>query len=126
MLFSSLIGVFMLAKSEFPDQGHVLNISLTGFNTFLLLMSSWTVVRALASAQEGDSVGVQRSLFMSMVLGAVFVIIQLYEYAELSHEGLTLRTNMWGSSFYVLTGISWGTRCRWCDMDLPQFSEITG
>jgi heme/copper-type cytochrome/quinol oxidase subunit 3 len=104
MLFSSLIGVFLLAKSEFPDQGHVLNIPLTSFNTFLLLMSSWTVVRALASAQEGNSVGVQRALFMSMALGTVFVLVQIIEYRALSHEGVTLSSNTWGSSFYVLTG----------------------
>ena len=78
MLFSSLIGTFLLAKKLYPEGQEHLNVSLTAFNTFLLLMSSWTVVRALASLHEGDQVGLQRSLFLSFILGSIFVGIQVY------------------------------------------------
>jgi heme/copper-type cytochrome/quinol oxidase subunit 3 len=104
MLFSSLLGTFVLAKRLYPEGGEHLNIPLTTFNTFLLLMSSWTVVRALAAVHEGDQKSLSRFLFLSLTLGTIFVSIQGFEYIKLSHEGLTLHGDMYGSAFYVLTG----------------------
>jgi heme/copper-type cytochrome/quinol oxidase subunit 3 len=104
MLFSSLIGTFLLAKRLYPEGGEHLNIPLTTFNTFLLLMSSWTVVRALAAIHEGDQKSLSRFLFLSFSLGLIFVLVQGYEYQKLSHHGLTLHSDMYGSAFYVLTG----------------------
>jgi len=104
MLFSSFIAVFLLAKRLYPEDAPHVSLALISFNTFLLLTSSWTVVRALASAQEGDTKGVQRSLFLSLALGGIFVLLQGYEYNQLAHEGFTLSSSMWASAFYVLTG----------------------
>jgi cytochrome c oxidase subunit 3/cytochrome o ubiquinol oxidase subunit 3 len=104
MLFSSLLGTFVLAKRLHPEGGEHLNVPITTFNTFLLLMSSWTVVRALAAVHEGDPKSLSRFLFLSLSLGTIFVAIQGYEYIKLSHEGLTLHGDMYGSAFYVLTG----------------------
>lgn len=102
MLFGSMIGVMVMAKSKYESPEY--NIPLISLNTFLLLMSSWMVVRALASAQEGNQVGLQRALFISGVLGTIFIALQIVEYTELSHHGLTLTSSMYGSAFYMLTG----------------------
>jgi len=104
MLFSSLIGVFLLAKRLYPEQIEILEVPLVTFNTFLLLMSSWAVVRSLGFAQQNNTVATARWLFISGVMGTVFVGIQIYEYNHLSHLGLTLTSSMFGSAFYVLTG----------------------
>lgn len=104
MLFSSLIGVLLLAKRLFPEEQEVLAVPITTVGTFILLTSSWMFVRALASLQQGNVVGLQRGLFLTFVLGATFLGIQAYEYTVLAHEGLTVSSGMYGGAFYVLTG----------------------
>jgi cytochrome c oxidase subunit 3/cytochrome o ubiquinol oxidase subunit 3 len=104
MLFASLIGVFLLAKRLHPEAGNELNVPLTTLNTFLLLVSSWTMVRALASLHANDIKGLQRELFLTMALGATFIGVMMFEYVELSHHGVTLTSDIYGSAFYVMTG----------------------
>lgn len=104
MLFASLIGTFLMAKRLYPESGEHFNIPLITFNTFLLLTSSWTMVRALASLHAGNIKGLQRELFITMILGATFVAMMGYEYVELTHHGVTLSSDMYGSAFYVMTG----------------------
>ena len=104
MLFATLIGVFIIAKRLYPEQGELLNIPLTSVGTFVLLMSSWTIVRSLDSILQGDQVALARGLFLTMLFGTFFVGMQVYEYTHLSHEGLTLHSSMYGSAFYLLTG----------------------
>jgi heme/copper-type cytochrome/quinol oxidase subunit 3 len=41
---------------------------------------------------------------MTALLGATFLGFQAFEFTSFVHEGLTIRTNLFGSSFYVLTG----------------------
>src|ERR1700675_2477000 len=52
MFFTVLIAAFIVARIRFPDEHTVLNIPLTSLNTFLLLASSFTVVRSLAAIQK--------------------------------------------------------------------------
>lgn len=104
MLFSSVIGVMLMAK-RLSHEEHEFNVALVSFATFILLVSSWLIVRALASAQEGDHVSLQRGLFLALGCGVLFSGIQLYEYIHLSHDGLTLHSSMFGSAFFLLTGL---------------------
>jgi len=104
MLFASLIGVFLLAVRLYPEETGQFDIPLVTLNTFLLLVSSWAVVRALGFAHEDNKTGVSRWLFISFMLGSIFVAIQAYEYIELDHKGFTLTHSMYTSAFYVLTG----------------------
>ncbi|MFP4323420.1 MAG: heme-copper oxidase subunit III, partial [Anaerolineales bacterium] len=86
MLFSSFIAVMFLAHRLYPEMQDMLAIPLTTFNTFLLLTSSWMLAVGLAAIQKGDVTTLQRNLFITMALGAIFVGIQIYEYQELSHK----------------------------------------
>lgn len=104
MLFGSFISVMALAGRLYPEWQNELAVPLTTLGTFLLLTSSWTVVRALTAAHENDKVGVSRWLFLTFALGATFVCIQLYEYIHLSHAGFKLGAGMYPDIFYVTTG----------------------
>lgn len=104
MLFSALIGTLLLAARMHPGENSEFNIPLVTLNTFLLLVSSWAVVRALGFAHQDNKTGVSRWLFLSFMLGTIFVAIQIYEYIELGHHGFTLSHNMYTSAFYILTG----------------------
>jgi heme/copper-type cytochrome/quinol oxidase subunit 3 len=104
MFFTVLIAGFLIIRFQYPDEHTILNIPLTSLNTFLLLMSSYLVVRALAGIQQGDQIKLQRSLLGVLVLGIIFLGVQVYEYDHLGHEGLTLSSSPFGMAFYTLTG----------------------
>jgi heme/copper-type cytochrome/quinol oxidase subunit 3 len=80
------------------------SLLLVSVNTFLLLVSSLSVVLALNSIQDGKRGGLILWLTITTLLGATFVGVQAYEYSKLAHEGLTLDANQFGSAFYILTG----------------------
>jgi cytochrome c oxidase subunit 3/cytochrome o ubiquinol oxidase subunit 3 len=86
-----------------PDQ--LLNIPFTSVTSFILLMSSLTMVLALAAIQRGDHRRLRIWLLATAVFGATFVAGQVYEFTEFYREGLHLSTNMFGTTFFVLTGL---------------------
>ncbi|MBI3724974.1 heme-copper oxidase subunit III [bacterium] len=81
-----------------------LNIPLTAANTFFLICSSVTMVMALAAIQRGDRAGLHKFLWATILIGALFVSIQVYEYRKLIHEGFVPAASIFASCFYVMTG----------------------
>jgi cytochrome c oxidase subunit 3/cytochrome o ubiquinol oxidase subunit 3 len=67
-------------------------------------MSSLTMVLALSAVQRGDNRGLRIWIAATALLGGIFVGGQFFEFTTFAHEGLTLDSNIFGSSFYVLTG----------------------
>ncbi len=80
------------------------DIPFTSVSAFVLLMSSVTMVLALAAIQRGDRRGLQIWLFSTAVLGMLFLSGQAYEFTNFHHEGLSLSSNLFGTTFFVLTG----------------------
>ena len=106
MLFSGLIAGFLKMKQlSPPGANHVLNIPLTAVNTFILLVSSTTVVLALQAIMNGDRRKSRWFLVASFALGATFLSVQVYEYIHLiTQEGFTPSGSLFGSGFYTVTG----------------------
>jgi heme/copper-type cytochrome/quinol oxidase subunit 3 len=101
-----------------PNGGQVFNpildIPVTSASTFVLLMSSFTMVLALAAVEERARVRTgwwdkqlgnsKLWLLATATLGATFLGFQAFEFTTFVHEGLKLNTNLFGSTFFVLTG----------------------
>jgi cytochrome c oxidase subunit III len=91
MFFTSLIGAYIILRFAHPDAfaepGVVLNVPLTALNTFILICSSVTMVKAFAAIQHGDQRGLRLWLLATIALGALFLGVQAYEYSVLAHEG---------------------------------------
>lgn len=82
----------------------IFDIPFTSVSAFQLLMSSVSMVLALAAVQRGDIRSMRIWLFTTALLGALFVGGQAYEFTEFYHLGLDLDTNLFGTTFFVLTG----------------------
>ena len=130
MLFTSLISTYLIYKDRSrvgpyphtpwtdPATGHVykaiLNIPVTSASTFILLMSSLAMVLALAAVENkgkpqrnlGERIlgNSKLWLFMTALLGVGFLGCQAYEFTSFVNEGLTIQTNLFGSTFFTLTG----------------------
>ncbi|MCL7977307.1 MAG: cytochrome c oxidase subunit 3, partial [marine benthic group bacterium] len=72
--------------------------------TFILLMSSLMMVLALAAVQRNDMRQGKLWILMTALLGLAFLAGQAYEFTHFVHEGLGLTTNLFGASFFLLTG----------------------
>ena len=117
MFFTSLIGTYIILRFAHPDHwtepGVVLNVALTAVNTFFLICSSVTMVKAFAAIQQGDQKGLKLWLLATILIGASFVGIQAYEYYSLAtHEGFVPALDayaaeggpLYGATFYAMTG----------------------
>ena len=107
LLFGSLISTYLIYKGKSvvgPYPHDILNIPFTSVSTFDLLMSSLMMVLALAAVQRGDLKWAKIWLFATAFLGILFLGGQVYEFTSFVREGLTLQTNLFGCTFFVLTG----------------------
>ncbi len=107
LFFGSLISTYMVYKHESivgPLPRAILNIPLTSISTFVLLMSSLAMVIALDAVQRDRRKAALFGIMAVCVLGALFLGFQSYEFTHFYHEGLTLQKNLFGSSFFILTG----------------------
>ena len=130
MLFASLISTYLIYKGRsvvgpYPHDAclppgcstplkAILNIPVTSASTFVLLMSSLAMVLALAAVENKDQpktttgekiLGSSKLwLWMTALLGTTFLGFQAFEFTSFVHEGLTIKTNLFGSSFFTLPG----------------------
>ena len=107
MFFGSLISAYMISKGRsvvgpYPEE--LINIPFTSVSSFVLLMSSLAMVLALAGIQRGNLRQFRIWTLATGLLGLIFLGGQIYEFYEFNHEGLTLSRNLFGSSFFTLTG----------------------
>jgi heme/copper-type cytochrome/quinol oxidase subunit 1/heme/copper-type cytochrome/quinol oxidase subunit 3 len=111
MFFGTLIATYMAYKGRQvvgPHPHEILNIPLTTLSTFDLLMSSLLMVLALAAVQRDDRRQARLWLLGTAVFGLIFLGFQAYEFTHFVREGLTLQQNLFGSTFFVLTGFHGG------------------
>jgi len=83
----------------------VLDIPFTSATSFILLMSSLTMVLALAAIKRGDIRRTRVWLSSTILFGTIFLGGQIFEFTTFAREGFTLSTNQSSSTFFVLTGL---------------------
>ena len=107
LFFGSMISTYLLYRNRVvsgPTPADVYDIPFTSVSSFVLLMSSLTMVLALAAIQRGDQRAMRIWLIATAFLGMSFIGGQIYEFTTFVDEGLKLSTNVFGSSFFMLTG----------------------
>ncbi len=130
LLFGALISTYLLSKANFVGQvlagnprvistippelaqefikarsNHPLyDIPFTSASSFILLMSSLTMVLSHKAIVEGNYKQNRIWLAATAALGSTFIAGQVYEFTAFYREGLTYKGNLLGSAFYTLTG----------------------
>jgi len=107
LLFGGLISTYMLYRNRHsegvgPDQ--LWDIPFTSASSFVLLMSSLTMVLAVSAAGRKDDRNTKNWLIVTAILGSLFLAGQVYEFTTFYREGLGYTDSLFASSFYTLTG----------------------
>jgi heme/copper-type cytochrome/quinol oxidase subunit 3 len=107
MFFGALIAAYLAYRGKSlvgPYPADVFDILITTVSTFDLLMSSFTMVLALHFVRAGDRFKGGLFLAATALGGLIFVGFQSFEFTHFYHSGLTLQGNLFGTTFFVLTG----------------------
>jgi heme/copper-type cytochrome/quinol oxidase subunit 3 len=107
LFFGSFIAAYLIYRDRNvtgPYQADLYDIPFTSVSSFVLLMSSLTMVLALAAIQRGDMRAMRIWLVATALLGLSFLAGQAYEFTVFWEEGLSLEQNLFGTTFFVLTG----------------------
>ena len=119
MFFAGLFAMYFTIRSTVPELWPVetakLNITFAAINTTVLVLSSVTCQMGVWAAErfqprrtgsllQVNRWGMEEWITLTFVMGATFVAGQIYEYAALVSEGLTISSSPYGSVFYLTTG----------------------
>jgi heme/copper-type cytochrome/quinol oxidase subunit 3 len=107
LFFGSFIAAYLLYRDRnvtgpFPKD--LYDIPFTSVSSFVLLMSSVSMVLALSAIQRGNMRAMRIWLICTALLGVSFLAGQAFEFTHFWNEGLHLDTNLFGTTFFVLTG----------------------
>ena len=120
MFFAALFAIYFTTRGVqgptiWAESNHLLNIPFAAINTTVLVLSSVTCQFGVFAAErfqnhktgkmyQINKWGMREWFALTFLMGAFFVAGQIYEYAALVHEGLTLSSTAYGSVFFVATG----------------------
>ncbi|WP_156222559.1 aa3-type cytochrome oxidase subunit III [Pseudactinotalea suaedae] len=120
MFFAGLFAIYFTHRSVagpevWTESSGLLNIPFSLGNTVILVSSSVTCQLGVRAAERFQSVrtgsllnlagwGMREWFALTYLLGSIFIAGQVFEYAELAHEGLTFTNSTYGSVFYLATG----------------------
>ena len=117
MFFAGLFAMYFSLRANAPEiwanDTQILDVGFALLNTLILVASSFTAqfgvfaaerMQPRATGKSPKNWGLVEWFFLSYVLGAIFVAGQVYEYAMLVSEGVSISSNSYGSAFYITTG----------------------
>ena len=120
MFFAALFAMYFTTRAVqgpaiWLESTQILNIPFATINTTVLVLSSVTCQFGVFAAErfqpkrtgsllQFTKWGMREWFTLTFLMGAFFVGGQIYEYASLVQEGLTLSSNPYGSVFYIATG----------------------
>jgi cytochrome c oxidase subunit 3/cytochrome o ubiquinol oxidase subunit 3 len=106
LFFGALISAYLIyinERAEGPG-AELFDIEFTSASTFILLMSSLSMVLALAGIQAGDMRRFRIWIVATGLMGSVFLAGQIYEFTVFLSEGANVTVSPFWSAFFLLTG----------------------
>jgi heme/copper-type cytochrome/quinol oxidase subunit 3 len=106
LFFATLISTYVVykARNPGPPGAEILEIPLTSFSTFILLMSSVLMVLALNAIQRDDQLWNRIWLIGCAFFGMIFLGVEIHEFHGFWLKGMAYQTNLFSQCFYTLVG----------------------
>lgn len=108
IFFAFLITAFVFYHGSVKDAGPTASRSLdplkTGLFSIALFLSSATMWLSIKALREQRQKVMRIWLMVTIVLGAIFLVGQGREYIQMIGKNITVRSNLFGTTFYTLTG----------------------
>ncbi|WP_106296654.1 cytochrome c oxidase subunit 3 [Knoellia remsis] len=119
MFFAALFAFYFSLRGTLPTQwaerSEMLNVPFAFANTIILVISSIWCQLGVWRAERGQVArtgsllqvkqwGMREWYVLTYIFGSIFIAGQVYEYAKLVSEGVTLSTDSYSSIFYLATG----------------------
>jgi heme/copper-type cytochrome/quinol oxidase subunit 3 len=107
MSFGGLLaayGALRYYDPTWPLPSSILGINSTAGMTFLLIITSMTMVQGLAAIRQGDQQGLQKFLALTVAGGILFLVCQYFEWTHLLHAGQSIQRDNFGATFFLTTG----------------------
>jgi cytochrome c oxidase subunit 3 len=108
MLFGSLFSSYVLLRTgaeSWPDQSSILSVPLASLNTLILIASSVTIVLAWASLKGGNLSRYRLYMGLTILGGALFLVVKSFEYGDKFSHGLFPAENNFIGLYYTMTGL---------------------
>ena len=126
MFFAALFAIYFTLRGQVPDiwqrDTPLLDVPKSLTNTTILVLSSVTCQMGVFAAERGDVARLRGWFALTYGMGATFIAGQVWEYATLFHDGLSLSTDQFGSAFFLATGFPRAARVRG-PVRLPSWSS---
>ncbi|AKO93743.1 cytochrome aa3 quinol oxidase subunit III [Priestia filamentosa] len=106
-LFATIFSAYFVLEGGTaggPLPSDLFDLNNTIAMTLILLTSSFTCGLAIHEMRKGNRRGMLLWLLVTLLFGGGFLYMEVMEFIHLVHEGATIGTNAYWSSFYVLTG----------------------
>lgn len=106
IFFAALMATYLVYRGKTPHEEGLglLDLNVASLNTFILLASSLTMVLSLQAIEAGKRTRLIVLLIITAALGLVFLGGQAFEYSALVREEITPDRNLFGATFFTLTG----------------------
>ncbi|HEY2664429.1 MAG TPA: heme-copper oxidase subunit III [Candidatus Binataceae bacterium] len=108
MTFGAAIAAYAalrITNVNWPEPRDILGIQTTAVMTFILIVSSVTMVQALSGVKHGNQRKFTMFMAFTILGGLTFLVMQAFEWHHLIWiEGLSIRTSLFSATFFILTG----------------------
>jgi cytochrome c oxidase subunit III len=114
MFFAGLFAAYFNVRANAPqwppispetgEAFHLAILPFVGPATILLILSSFTCQIGVWAIRRDDRVVFIRAIAVTFIIGVVFLLMQLADYALLGSENITLSSGTFGTTYFTLTG----------------------
>lgn len=109
MMFGAFIGSYIVLRMSMPEElvaaaKDQLSVPIAAFNTLVLILSSYTVVRGVNAISKGNKGHCEDMLVLTAALGSLFLVVKGFEYGAKFAHGIGPATNIFYNCYFLMTG----------------------
>ena len=110
MMFGAFIAAYVVLWTSAPGgegtafDKHALSWQIACFNTAVLILSSFTMVKSVHAISKGNRGKCEDYMIATAALGALFLVVKGYEYSLKFEHGIGPDTNVFYGCYFLMTG----------------------